>query len=59
MLNILLISIVLLIASCNGNKQSQGTVAAMETGEKTRTAWQKSLKAVEISLESADGYIPA
>lgn len=59
MLNILLISTVLLLASCNGDKQSQGTVAAIETGEKARTTWQKSLKAVEISLESADGYIPA
>lgn len=55
----LMICIGLLLASCGGEKQSKSTVAAIESGEKTRVEWQKARKPVEIHIEAVEGITPA
>ena len=55
----LMICIGLLLASCGGKEQPKSTVAAIESGEKTRTEWQKSRKPVEILIEAQEGTSPA
>ena len=55
----LMICIGLLLASCGGEKQPKSTVAAIESGEKTRMEWQKSRKPVEIHIEGMEGIPPA
>lgn len=59
MQSILLICIGLLLASCGGEKQPKSTVAAIESGEKTRMEWQKARKPVEIRIEGTEGTAPA
>ena len=53
-----MICIGLLLASCGGKEQPKSTVAAIESGEKTRTEWQKARKPVEIRIEAQKGTIP-
>ena len=55
----LIICIGLLLASCGGKEQPKSTVAAIESGEKTRMEWQKSRKPVEIHIEAVEGITPA
>ena len=55
----LMICIGLLLASCGGEKQPKSTVAAIESGEKTRMEWQKARKPVEIRIEGMEGNTPA
>lgn len=55
----LIICIGLLLASCGGKEQPKSTVAAIESGEKTRMEWQKSRKPVEIYIEAVEGITPA
>ena len=55
----LMICIGLLLASCGGEKQSKSTVAAIESGEKTRVEWQKARKPVAIRIEGMEGTSPA
>lgn len=55
----LIICIGLLLASCGGKEQPKSTVAAIESGEKTRMEWQKSRKPVEIHIEAVEGINPA
>ena len=55
----LMICIGLLLASCGGKEQPKSTVSAIESGEKTRTEWQKSRKPVEILIEAQEGTSPA
>ena len=55
----LMICIGLLLASCGGEKQPKSTVAAIESGEKTRMEWQKARKPVEIHIEGMEGTTPA
>ena len=55
----LMICIGLLLASCGGKEQPKSTVAAIESGEKTRTEWQKARKPVEIRIEALEGTPPA
>ena len=50
----LIICIGLLLASCGGKEQPKSTVAAIESGEKTRMEWQKSRKPVEIHIEAVE-----
>lgn len=54
-----MICIGLLLASCGGEKQSKSTVAAIESGEKTRVEWQKARKPVAIRIEGMEGTSPA
>ena len=54
----LMICIGLLLASCGGEKQPKSTVAAIESGEKTRMEWQKARKPVEIHIEGMEGTTP-
>ena len=51
----LMICIGLLLASCSGKEQPKSTVAAIKSGEKTRTEWQKARKPVEIRIEALEG----
>ena len=55
----LMICIGLLLASCGGERQPQSTVAAIESGEKTRVEWQKARKPVAIRIEGMKGTSPA
>lgn len=55
----LMICLGLLLASCGGEKQPKSTVAAIESGEKTRMEWQKARKPVEIHIEGMEGTAPA
>ena len=55
----LMICIGLLLASCGGEKQPKSTVAAIESGEKTRVEWQKARKPVAIRIEGMEGTRPA
>lgn len=55
----LMICIGLLLASCGGERQPQSTVAAIESGEKTRMEWQKARKPVAIRIEGMEGTSPA
>ena len=55
----LMICIGLLLASCGGKEQPKSTVAAVKSGEKTRTEWQKARKPVEIRIEAQEGTTPA
>lgn len=55
----LMICIGLLLASCGGEKQSKSTVAAIESGEKTRMEWQKARRPVEIHIGGMEGTPPA
>ena len=55
----LMICIGLLLASCGGERQPQSTVAAIESGEKTRMEWQKARKPVAIRIEGMKGTSPA
>ena len=55
----LMICIGLLLASCGGEKQPKSTVAAIESGEKTRVEWQKARKPVAICIEGMKGTNPA
>ena len=55
----LVICIGLLLASCGGEIQPKSTVAAIESGEKTRMEWQKARKPVEIHIEGMEGNTPA
>ena len=55
----LMICIGLLLVSCGGEKQPKSTVAAIESGEKTRMEWQKARKPVEIHIEGMEGTSPA
>lgn len=54
-----MICIGLLLASCGGEKQSKSTVAAIESGEKTRMEWQKARRPVEIHIGGMEGTPPA
>ena len=54
-----MICIGLLLASCGGEKQPKSTVAAIESGEKTRMEWQKARKPVEIHIEGMEGNTSA
>lgn len=54
-----MICIGLLLASCGGERQPQSTVAAIESGEKTRVEWQKARKPVAIRIEGMKGTSPA
>ena len=54
-----MICIGLLLASCGGKEQPKPTVAAIESGEKTRMEWQKARKPVEIHLKGMEGTSPA
>ena len=54
-----MICIGLLLASCGGERQPQSTVAAIESGEKTRVEWQKARKPVAIRIEGMEGTSPA
>ena len=51
----LMICIGLLLASCGGERQPKSTVAAIESGEKTRVEWQKARKPVAIRIEGMEG----
>ena len=55
----LMICIGLLLASCGGERQPQSTVAAIESGEKTRVEWQKARKPVAIRIEGMEETSPA
>ena len=55
----LMICIGLLLASCGGKGQPKSTVAAIESGEKTRMEWQKARKPIEVRIEGMEGTTPA
>ena len=55
----LMICIGLLLASCGGKGQPKSTVAAIESGEKTRMEWQKALKPIEVRIEGMEETTPA
>lgn len=46
----LMICIGLLLASCGGERQPKPTVAAIESGEKTRMEWQKPANQLKSAL---------
>ena len=54
-----MICIGLLLASCGGKGQPKSTVAAIESGEKTRMEWQKALKPIEVRIEGMEETTPA
>lgn len=55
----LMICACFVFAACGGSGKHEKTVAAMETGEKTRMAWQKARKPLEIFLEGDTGDSPS
>ena len=55
----LMICIGLLLASCGGKGQPKSTVAAIESGEKTRMEWQKARKPIEVRIEGMEETTPA
>ena len=55
----LMICIGLMLASCGGKGQPKSTVAAIESGEKTRMEWQKARKPIEVRIEGMEGTPPA
>lgn len=55
----LMICIGLMLASCGGKGQPKSTVAAIESGEKTRMEWQKARKPIEVRIEGMEGTTPA
>ena len=54
-----MICIGLLLASCGGKGQPKSTVAAIESGEKTRMEWQKARKPIEVRIEGMEETTPA
>lgn len=54
-----MICIGLLLASCGGKEQPKSTVAAIESGEKTRLEWQKVRKPVEVRIVGMEGTTTA
>lgn len=55
----LMICIGLLLASCGGERQPKPTVAAIESGEKTRMEWQKARKPIKVCIEGMEATNPA
>lgn len=58
-LGLLMVCAGFLLAACNGGRQAESTVSAIETGEKARMEWQKARKSLAIRIENTDGGIPA
>lgn len=54
-----MICIGLLLASCGGERQPKPTVAAIESGEKTRMEWQKARKPIKVCIEGMEATTPA